>query len=225
LFCVPEHDRLRGDNVFTTLIAPHSFSRRKLEELRQNLPAYIAALPCPRVAVLLGGSNGDYTYTERALDRLAAALGALRALGAGLMITPSRRTEPAIIARVKSATDCRKCIFWNMKGENPYPQFLAHADAFVAPADSVNMTGEPCATGKPVYVFHPDGGSAKFRRFHEALQRIGATRPLPSLLDSIDSWSYEPLNSAELIAEEIARRWKAVHALSTDDQVRQLDDR
>ena len=78
LFCVPEHDKLRGDNVVATLTAPHSFTRERIEALRQVMPADIAALPRPRVAVMLGGSNGDFTYTEAALKRLAVALRSLR---------------------------------------------------------------------------------------------------------------------------------------------------
>ena len=91
-------------------------------------------------------------------------------LGAGLLITPSRRTPEAVTDFVREATEGAPRILWDGTGENPYPQFLAHADAFIAPADSVNMTGEPCATGRPVYVFEPEGGSAKFTRFHDALR-------------------------------------------------------
>ncbi len=105
------------------------------------------------------------------------------------------------------ATKGLKRVLWNGEGENPYPYFLAHADAFVVPADSVNMTGEPCATGRPVYLFEPEGGSPKFTRFHEALRRHGATRPMPAHFRRLESWSYAPLNSSETIAAEIARRW------------------
>src|SRR5665647_1873964 len=94
-----------------------------------------------------------------------------------------------------------------MRGYNPYPEFLAFADMFLVPADSINMTGEPCATGRPVYVFHPDGGSPKFSRFHAALVRPGATRPFPETLARMDRWSYEPLTSAALIADQIACRF------------------
>jgi mitochondrial fission protein ELM1 len=208
LFWVPQHDKLRGPNVITTLTSPHSFSKRRLEGLRAQSPADIAALPTPRVAVMLGGSNGDYTYTPEALDRLALTLRSLGKSGAGLMITPSRRTDPEIVMRARAATEGARRIFWDMTGDNPYPQFLAHADAFVVSADSVNMTGEACATGKPVYVFYPHGGSSKFNRFHEALQRYGATRPLPPDLAQIETWSYVPLNSAESIAREIFERWR-----------------
>ena len=207
LFWVPEHDTRRGPNVITTLTAPHSFTVRRLAELRATMPPAIAALPQPRVAVALGGPNGDYRYTPRALEHLARALHSLAALGAGLMITPSRRTPPEIVAYVREATDRFTRLFWDGEGENPYPNFLAHADCFIAPADSVNMCGEPCATGKPIYVFEAEGGSAKFARFHDALRRHGATRPLPERFDRLETWSYAPLNSSETIAREIARRW------------------
>jgi len=207
LFCVPEHDRRRGPNVITTLTAPHGFTARRLAELRASLPAQIAALPQPRVSLLVGGPNGDFRYTPAALRRLATALHSLGRLGAGLMVTPSRRTPEPITELVREATQGSPRIFWDGKGENPYPHFLAHADAFIVTADSVNMTGEPCATGRPVYVFEPEGGSAKFTRFHDALRRHGATRPLPESFERLETWSYAPLNSAETLAAEIARRW------------------
>jgi uncharacterized protein len=207
LFWVPEHDTRRGPNVVTTLTAPHSFTGERLRKLRATLPPDIAALPNPRVAVLLGGPNGDFVYTEAALARLAVALRTLARSGAGLMITPSRRTPADVTAFVREATADTQRLLWDGEGANPYPAFLAHADAFIVPADSVNMTGEPCATGKPVYVFAPEGGSPKFARFHEALRRHGATRPLPDPFERLESWSYVPLSSSDAIAGEIARRW------------------
>ncbi len=207
LFWVPEHDRLRGPNVVTTLTAPHSFTTRRLAELARSMSPEIAALPTPRVAVSIGGPNGDYRFTPAVLAHLASALQSLAALGAGLMITPSRRTPAEISAFVREATGGARRWLWDGAGENPYPAFVAHADAFVVTGDSVNMVGEPCATGRPVYVLEPEGGSPKFARFHAALARHGATRPLPVRFERLETWSYVPLNSAEVIAAEIARRW------------------
>jgi mitochondrial fission protein ELM1 len=77
------------------------------------------------------------------------------------------------------------------------------------------MTSEACATGKPVYVFEPSEGSAKFRRFHEVLQAYGATRPLPRRFEALAVWDYTPLDSAAIIADEIERRWsRRSHMLS-----------
>jgi mitochondrial fission protein ELM1 len=207
LFWVPVHDRLRGPNVVTSLTAPHGFTYERLRMLRHSRPSWLEALPKPRVAILLGGSNGDYRYTPNALERLSKAIGSLGRSGASLLITPSRRTEPEIVRCAKEAAQPFPHLFWDMRGENPYPAFLAHADAFIAPADSINMTGEPCATGRPVYVFHPDGGSPKFKRYHDALMNYGATRPLVPIFEKIEVWKYEPLHSASSIAQEIEQRF------------------
>lgn len=206
LFWVPEHDRLRGPNVITTLTAPHGFTEERLRTLARMAPPFLAALPKPRVAIMLGGSTGDYSYTPAALERLATAIRSFGETGASLLITPSRRTEPAIVERARRAAASYPNFVWDMQGDNPYPSFLAHADAFLAPADSINMTGEPCATGRPVYLFRPDGGSPKFDRFHTALIQYGATRLMPDRLQAIERWTYEPLNAAPSIAREIASR-------------------
>jgi mitochondrial fission protein ELM1 len=207
LIWVPEHDRRRGPNVITTLTAPHSFSPEHLSMLRSRITPEIAALAAPRIAVMLGGKNGIYRFTEADDDRLQRALQSLAALGASFMATPSRRTHQRLIRAVSAATEGRPRILWDGSGANPYPQFLAHADMLVVTADSVNMTGEACATGRPVYVFEPSDGSSKFRRFHEALRRYGATRPLPERVTTLEPWTYEPLDSARAIAAEVERRW------------------
>ena len=213
LIWVPEHDRRRGANVLTTPTAPHSFTPERLAELRRELPAAIAALPGPRVAVILGGKNGIYQFTDADDDRLQRALAAFGRLGASFMVTPSRRSHQRLIRAVDQATARSPRILWDGGGDNPYPAFLAHADALVVTADSVNMTGEACATGRPVYVFTPSGGSAKFNRFHEALRRHGATRPLPDAAETLEGWSYPPLDSARTIAAEIERRWQQRYAM------------
>ncbi len=205
---VPEHDRLRGANVFTTLTSPHSFTERRLAELRRAMPPAIAALPRPRVGVILGGKNAVYKFRDEDDERLARSLSSLGALGVSFLITPSRRTHERLRRVVDEATRGFPRIFWGGEGPNPYGDFLAHGDLFVVTADSVNMVGEACATGRPVLVFSLSRGSAKFRRFHAALQAYGATRPLPEVVDAIPSWSYAPLNSAEAIAREIERRWQ-----------------
>jgi hypothetical protein len=206
---VPEHDRLRGPNVVTTLTAPHSFTAERLAELRRAVPPAIAALAHPRVAVVLGGKNAVYKYPDADHARLAAALKSLGHLGANFLVTPSRRTHAALREVADQATGAFPRILWDGEGQNPYADFLAHADQLVVTADSVNMTSEACATGHPVLVFTPSGGSAKFRRFHSALEMRGATRPMPERLDAIPEWRYEPLHSVDAIAREIERRWLA----------------
>lgn len=207
LIWVPAHDKRRGANVLTTLTSPHSFTSARLADLAHNLPAEIAALPGPRVAVVLGGKNGIFKFTDADDARFAASLGSLANLGASFLITPSRRTHQRLIAAADEATRSAPRILWTGEGDNPYPFFLAAADIIIVTADSVNMCGEACATGRPVYIFTPSGGSAKFTRFHSGLAAHGATRPLPETFQRLEPWSYEPLDSAARIADEINRRY------------------
>src|SRR5690606_16457582 len=108
----------------------------------------------------------------------AAELGRrLRAMsaetGAGLAITTSRRTDPAAAGAFRDALGDAPADLWTGDGDNPYFGMLALADAIVATGDSVNMVSEALATGRPVHIFDLPGGSAKFRRFHQALRTRG----------------------------------------------------
>jgi hypothetical protein len=207
LIWVPAHDTRRGVNVISTPTAPHSFTPERLALLRATCPPPIAALPRPRIALVLGGKNGIYRFTEADDDRLGSALAMLGRLGAGFMVTPSRRTHQRLMRTVEAATQGRPRLIWDGTGENPYPHFLAHADRLIVTADSVNMTGEAAATGRPVHVFTPSGGSVKFDRFHAALRSHGATRPLPDHISSLEDWTYAPLDSARTIAAEVEQRY------------------
>lgn len=206
LVWVPEHDQRRGENIVTTLTSPHRYSPQHLDELRAAMPPALAELPRPRLAVLIGGPNGSYRYEPADTVRLTQALREAAEAGAGLMITPSRRTPAGLLSAIAQATEAFPRLVWDGGGGNPYPQMLANADAFIVTADSVNMAGEAAATGKPIHVFTPSGGSDKFQRFHAALEAHGATRPLGQF-SVTDTWAYQPLDSASIIAEEIQRRW------------------
>jgi mitochondrial fission protein ELM1 len=223
LIWVPEHDRRRGPNVIRTLTAPHGFTAERIAGLRARLPAWITSLPAPRVAVVLGGKNAVYRFTEADDDRLQRILKSFADLGASFLVTPSRRTHKRLIAAVETATEGRPRVIWDGTGENPYPLMLAGADLLVVTADSVNMTGEACATGRPVYVFEPSGGSAKFRRFHEALRRHGATRLVTERLGRIEPWTYAPLDSARTIAAEIEQRWTRRKSMLGGGATRAID--
>ncbi|MBU2533591.1 MAG: mitochondrial fission ELM1 family protein [Alphaproteobacteria bacterium] len=209
LIWVPAHDKRRGPNVITTLISPHGFTLEHLESLRRHPAPAIDALPDPRVAVILGGRNAVYRYDESDDARLAKSLESIARLGASFLITASRRTHDNLVAAVEQATANAPRIVWRGEsdGPNPYVDILARADWFVVTADSVNMTGEACATGRPIYVFHPSGGSAKFTRYHQSLEALGATRPLPENVEALERWDYIPQVSAALIAHEIEQRY------------------
>ena len=124
---VPEHDRLRGKNVFTTLTAPHSFTPSRLAELRAQTPLVIGALPHPRVAVMLGGKNAVYKFREEDDALLIGALQSLGDLGASFLVTPSRRSiSPCSSRSISGIHGNQPC---DAMGWNPRPTTTSSASA------------------------------------------------------------------------------------------------
>ena len=201
LVVVPRHDRLSGPNVLVTHGAPHGVTPDRLAEAKEKFASRLAHLPQPRIALLLGGNNGVYKLTELAARNLAECLSTVaRGNHGSVMVTPSRRTGAAIEALFKERLAGVAGEFWDGTGDNPYLAYLAYADHIVVTADSVNMVCEAASTGKPVHVVPLDGGSEKFRRFHDGLVEDGVTRPFHGTLDS---WTYPTFDDAGVVAERI----------------------
>ncbi|HYC13895.1 MAG TPA: mitochondrial fission ELM1 family protein, partial [Stellaceae bacterium] len=199
----PQHDPARGENVLLTLGAVHRVRPELLAEGRERFAPLFAKLPRPLVGVLIGGSNRAYRLTEASLATLGGQLAALAEQGYGIAITASRRTPEAGLAALRARLARAPHYLWAGEGENPYFGLLAESDAFLVTADSVNMVSEAAATGRPVHVIELAGGSAKFRRFHDALRTAGITRPFTG---AIEQWTYPPLDDTARAAAEIRRR-------------------
>jgi mitochondrial fission protein ELM1 len=197
----PAHDGLSGQNVVATLGALNDLTPERLESEAARWRGRLGHLPQPRVAVLVGGPSRSADFGAQALERLLDGLTRLAVDGAGLMITPSRRTPRAVVERLADALSSVGGWIWSGVGDNPYPGILGLADATIVTADSVNMASEAAATGRPVFVSPVDRLAAKHRRFHADLERAGIARPLTG---EMAEWSYPPLREAELVADALA---------------------
>jgi mitochondrial fission protein ELM1 len=205
LVVAPEHDRLTGPNVIPIRGSLHRVNRQRLDAAAARIAPSLADLPRPLVAVLIGGTNSVYTLTDRVVARLADDLSALcKQSGAGLMVTPSRRTGKVAERQLRERLAGEPAVMWDGTGENPYLGYLGLADAIVVTCDSVNMVSEACATGKPVYIVELEGRKhSKFRDFREMLTTMGIVRRFDGVLDR---WSYDPLDETARIAKEIRLR-------------------
>ncbi|MGF1608593.1 MAG: mitochondrial fission ELM1 family protein [Kiloniellales bacterium] len=204
LVIVPEHDRLRGPNVITTRGSLHGITEERLAAAAAKWAPRVAALARPRVTVLIGGDSRTHRLTRENAERLGQGLATIaREQGAGLLVTPSRRTGPESLAIIRAALVRLPAAIWDGNGENPYLGYLALADAFVVTGDSVNMICEAAFTGKPIHIADISGGTAKFKRFHESMRQAGITRPFAG---HIEQWSYPPQRETEAVAAEVRRR-------------------
>jgi mitochondrial fission protein ELM1 len=209
LVWAPAHDRLAGPNVVSTVTTPHRLSGAAIKAEAQALQPSLAALPQRRVAVLVGGPNQAYRFAEMEARALCAQLDALGD-DIGFLVTTSRRTPAEVIEALRAWASRRPSILWSGEGPNPYLGFLGAAQAIVVTGDSVNMAGEAAATGKPVYVFalpvEDSARAAKFERFHAALAKTGATRPL---VGQLQSWTYPAVDANAEIGAAIRARLAA----------------
>jgi mitochondrial fission protein ELM1 len=158
------------------------------------------ARPC--VAVLAGGDSRHHRFTEADVARFIQYLAAVAEAGAGLMVTASRRTPPALREALIGLAANYQGFFWDGTGENPYVDLLALAEYVVATADSFNMIGEAAVTGRPILVFEPSGGHPKLDVYMSALKSHGIVHPFEGRLVG---QPYEPLNSTPKVAEAIAQ--------------------
>jgi hypothetical protein len=200
----PYHDQFEHRNALHSMGGLNILSPESLRLAGDRFAPRFAHLPKPLVAVMVGGTNKCYQVTPEVGRTLGKQLAEMSAkTGAGILLTPSRRTGEPVMQAIRQALGNTPAFIWDGVGENPYQAFLALANVLVTTADSVNMVSEACFTGKPVYVVDLAGGSAKFKRFHQSMRDHGYTRVFDG---SLDHWNYTPLDDAGMLAQQIQKR-------------------
>jgi mitochondrial fission protein ELM1 len=194
----PLHDRCKGGNVIETLGAVNSVTAERLQRAAEQFAPRLAHLPRPLLGVLVGGTNRSVRIDTALAHRLADKLVyAATHHGAAIVVTPSRRTDPEVVAVLQQRLANVASVIWDGTGDNPYMGYLALADYLVVTADSVNMASEACFTGKPVFIEGLTGANNKFEQFHCELQSRGYARPFTG---ELTDWHYPPLDETSRIA-------------------------
>ncbi|WP_053841635.1 mitochondrial fission ELM1 family protein [Xanthomonas graminis] len=207
LVVVPEHDRLRGDNVLTLLGSLHPIDDAWLAAARAAFPPF-GALPSPRTALLVGGPAALAPWTTEAAASMFRHLATqLRDTGGSLLASTSRRTPPAVAAALRDAFAAVPGVIWcgERDGPNPYAGLLGWAERIVCTPDSVNLLSEACATRVPVTVAMPLTAHGRARDFHAALRARGRLADAPTLHDAVTD-TIEPLRETARIATRIRER-------------------
>jgi hypothetical protein len=168
-------------NVLHNALPLHDIGAERLAAAANQWEPVLAALPKPRIAVLVGGRSGPYSFGPDAAARLArAASDKARKLGGSLLVTTSARTSEAAAQALFTGLDVPFHSHQWQAGQktNPFHAYLALADEIIVTADSISMITEACATGKPTYLFDIEEG-LRAMRAEEAKARPGARLPPP----------------------------------------------
>jgi len=204
LVVVNRHDGLTGPNVLVTRTALHRVTDARLAEARMQWADRFAHLPRPLVSVLVGGSNGRFRLDAGVAAQLAAQLaGMMRADQVGLVLTPSRRTDPKATRVLSETLVSLGAWVWDGAGENPYFGMLALSDMIVVTEDSVSMVSEAVATSAPVTLARLPGRSRRIGLFIEDMLESGRVREFTG---RYEPWPVNPMNDTLEAGAEMRRR-------------------
>jgi mitochondrial fission protein ELM1 len=204
LIVVNRHDEVTGPNVIVTRTALHRVTPARLAAAAETWGPVFAHLPRPLVAVLIGGTNGRFRLDAPVAESLAASLAGMMELDrVGLMLTPSRRTDPAATAVFRDRLAPRGAFVWDGSGENPYFGMLALADMIVVTTDSVSMVSEAAATRAPVMLAPLPGRSRRIGLFTDQMIAAGRVKPF---LGRHEHWPVTPLDDTAEAGQEMRRR-------------------
>jgi len=208
LVIVPEHDRLRGENVLTLSGSLNPVNDHWLNLSRTAFPQF-AHLPSPRVAVLIGGPTRHAPWKQHELiTQLQPLITHIRDLGGSVLATTSRRTPKTVNPVLRTLLADTPGEFWSHDSDspNPYAGLLGWADRIVCTADSVNLLSEACATYAPVGVLLGQRARGRLAQFQQDLRQRGRLLDAETALTQTPSSAIEPLRETARIANEVAKR-------------------
>jgi mitochondrial fission protein ELM1 len=204
LIIANHHDELTGPNVFVTRTALHRVNPKRLAAAAVAWQDRFAVYRRPLVAVLLGGSNGRYRLDANSGAKLASGLVDMAQRDkVGIVVTPSRRTDPAVVALIRQALVPVGGYVWDYSGDNPYFGMLALADMIIVTQESVSMISEASATAAPVMFAPLPGSSRRQGIFLRTMMDEGRIRPFEG---HFSTWPVTPLNDTPAAAAEMRHR-------------------
>ena len=146
-------------NVCKTIGVPNPISADTLNDLRSSNEYSLELKDCPRIGILLGGTDRYETVTvEDAKQIYEICNSVAKQLNTEILLTTSRRTPSDVIAYLKlkfeSVDWCPLFVSPDGSSEldDPYQSILSICDLLIVSADSFSMVCEAASSGRQVIV-------------------------------------------------------------------------
>ena len=201
----PEHDNLKGDNIYNSKGAIHYITEQEISKASQYLADKIKSEKI--VSLILGGPNKYYGFNS---DQIINIFSQIKSIfvsdGYKVIIIPSMRTpKETIDLAIKEMGSCGHVV--NKVDKQAYLSAYALANYVVVTCDSTSMISEAATSGKPIFVAHMKAkkNNYRFKRFFELFKQMGITRDLG---EKVETWTYNKHNEAQRIAAEIQNKIK-----------------
>ena len=199
----PEHDNLKGDNIYNSKGAIHYITEQEISKARQYLVDKIKSEKV--VSLILGGPNKYYSFSS---DQIINIFNQIKSIfvsdGYKVIIIPSMRTPKKIInLAIKEMGLCGYVV--NKIDKKAYLSAYALANYVIVTCDSTSMISEAATSGKPIFVAHMETkkNNYRFKRFFELFKQMGITRDLG---EQVENWTYNKHNEAQRIAIELKNK-------------------
>ena len=203
---VPEHDKIKGENVLTSKGAIHYLTIDEIDQNENYLKKRINAQK-KIVSFIIGGPNKYYDYNEKAVDEIFFKIkNNFLQKNYQLIVIPSFRTPKNIIQKTQSYFDKDQIIIPNVD-KKAYLSSLKLADYIVVTCDSTSMISEAAITGKPIYVAQMTSikNNQRFKEFYNLFESLNITKKLDN---RVENWDYQKLNETERISRYIKDKIK-----------------
>ncbi len=153
------HGKGAKDNVCQTVGVPNPISPDTLNVKQKQLIQALNLPDCPRIGLLIGGTDRHETITAADAEQLGAICETVATeMKAQILVTTSRRTPTEVTAHLtstlKHSTWCPLFIEPDTPSElvDPYQAILTLSDLLIVTADSFSMVCEAASSGRPVIV-------------------------------------------------------------------------
>ena len=201
----PEHDNLKGDNIYTSKGAIHYITEAEINKARQYLVNKIKSEKI--VSLILGGPNKYYSFNS---DQIISIFNQIKSIfvsnGYKVIIIPSMRTpKETIDLATREMSSCGHVV--NKVDKQAYLSAYALANYIIVTCDSTSMISEAATSGKPIFIAHMKAkkNNYRFKRFFELFKQMGIVRDLG---EKVETWTYNKHNEAQRIALEIKNKIK-----------------
>ena len=168
------HQASRTDNICRTIGVPNPISPDLLDAKRERLKEELHVSDCPRIGVLLGGTDRHETITIEDAKWLSEICEAIaERMNAQILVTTSRRTPSEVTEHlISTVKDTNWCPFFitpdtSSELEDPYQAILALSDLLIVTADSFSMVCEAASSGRSVIVLTLSEESARLPKRYE----------------------------------------------------------
>lgn len=161
------------------------------------------------IGVLIGGNTKEYSFSKKDAEELCKAIeNAVSYNDMPAFITFSRRT-PDHMKEIFEKTFKWPNIIYDPTIEtdpknNPYIGILKLADYIIMTCDSVSMCCEVASSGKPAYIYCPEGFESKKHKYLlQQLIDLEIAKPFSPATGKLEKYKYKPLDELAKVAKHV----------------------